>query len=80
MSPIYYFHSVVLMFTEERSHFIEITFTVDNHDQPLCTDVFAVGNDVLEDERQYTVTLTSTDRAVSMTATSSLVVMDNDCK
>ena len=57
------------------------TFTATNQDEPLCEDVLAVNNEVLENMQLFNVTLTTADSAVLLSrVTSSLVVFDDDSK
>ena len=70
----------LVLFRDDQGSMTEITFTVNNQDQPLCADVIADDNSVLENDRLYTVALSSTDRAVVQTTSSNLLVTDDDCK
>lgn len=60
---------------------MDLTFTVDNQDSPLCADVFAVNNEVVENMERFNVSITTEDPAVQLPRiTTSLVVFDDDCK
>ncbi len=78
------FHSIAtiaVQFVDTQGDSIDLTFTASNQGEPLCTNVQAFDDQVLENEEFYTVTLTSIDRAVTLQdATTSLVVFDDDCE
>ena len=59
---------------------MDLTFTAENQSQPLCVDVLAQDNNVLEMRETFAVLVVSQDAAVLLPAPSTLAVFDDDCK
>ena len=60
---------------------VDQTFTVENQNSPMCVEVLAVNNQIVESREIFTVSLTTNDLAVQLPRmTSSLVVFDDDCE
>ena len=52
---------------------------MENQNGPLCVEVFAVNNEVLENRETFSVSISSSDRSVRLMGNStSLVVFDDD--
>ncbi len=60
---------------------VEVTFTEENQGERVCMELFALNNQVLENQEVFEVSLTSSDPSVVIrTGRKSLVIFDDDCK
>lgn len=58
-----------------------LEFTMENQDIPVCVDVFAVNDAVLEREEIFEVFIHSDDPAIKLVSNrTSLLIFDDDCK
>lgn len=60
---------------------IDMTFGVDNQNEPLCAEVHPMNNEVVDNREAFAISITSDDISVDLPVNpTSLLVFDDDCK
>lgn len=74
------FYSVTVLFGAVARE-IDMTFDVDNQNEPLCAEVHPMNNEVVDNREAFAISITSDDISVEFPVNpTSLLVFDDDCK